>query len=526
MDFDVIVIGSGFGGSVSALRLSERGYKVAVLEQGRRFSDEDFQKSNESMRELFWMPGLGLNGPFTQRFLKHVNIVGGVGVGGGSLVYAAVLLEPKQAFYQDPAWSGLGINWEAELKPHFQTAANMLGRATSPTEDLQDEWLQRTANVMGAGASYGAIPLGIYFGAQEEMPDPYFEGAGPVRHGCTYCGRCMAGCAENSKNSLDKNYLYLAESEGAQILAQRKAIFIRPIDGGYEVETIDPLNPKRGAYPVLRTRKLVLSAGVLGTLELLLGSREAGLLPNISPSLGKLVRTNSEAITAVLADDEGVDLTKGPAVSSSFHPNAYTHIDQNRVPPSYWFMKLYACPMVDGNQPLQRALRTLGQFLISPRRATASMRVRKDWHKRITLLATMQNLDNEMSLTWGRDLFTGYRPGLRSKRVKGAQAPTYIPEANQAAREFARLSGGIAYNSLIESVLNMSVTAHILGGCAMGADREAGVIDSNHEVFGYPGMYVVDGSALTANVGVNPSLTITALAERAMSRFGEYWARN
>jgi cholesterol oxidase len=336
----------------------------------------------------------------------------------------------------------------------------------------------------------------------------------------------MAGCAENSKNSLDKNYLFLAESKGAQILTQRKVILIRPIEGGYEVETIDPLNPKVGRYPALRAPKLVLSAGVLGTLELLLRSREAGLLPEISPALGKQVRTNSEAITAVLADDEGVDLTKGPAVSSSFHPNEYTHIDQNRVPPSYWFMKLYACPMVDGNQPLRRGLKTLGQFLVSPRRATASMRVRKDWHKRITLLATMQNLDNEMSLNWGRDLFTGYRPGLRSRRVKGAQAPTYIAEANQAAREFAHLSGGTAYNSLIESVLNMSVTAHILGGCAMGADLEAGVIDSNHEVYGYPGMYVVDGSAVTANVGVNPSLTITALAERAMCRFGENQERN
>ena len=521
MDFDVIVIGSGFGGSVSALRFSERGYKVAVLEQGRRFSDDDFQKSNESTRELFWMPGLGLKGPFTQRFFKHVNVVGGVGVGGGSLVYAAVLLEPKQAFYQDRAWSDLGVDWEAELKPHFQTAASMLGRETSPTEDLQDEWLQQTAELMGAGTSYGAIPLGIYFGPQEEVTDPYFDGEGPMRHGCTYCGRCMAGCAENSKNSLDKNYLYLAESKGAQILAQHKAILVKPIEGGYEVETIDPLNQKGSHHPVLRTSKLVLSAGVLGTLELLLRSREVGLLPDISPTLGKQVRTNSEAISAVLADDEGVDLTKGPAVSSSFHPNEYTHIDQNRVPPSYWFMKLYACPMVDGNQPLQRALKTLGQFLVSPRRATASMRVRKDWHKRITLLATMQNLDNEMSLTWGRDLFTGYRPGLRSRRVKGAQAPTYIPEANQAARILAEISRGTAYNSSIESVLNMSVTAHILGGCAMGADREAGVIDSNHEVFGYAGMYVVDGSALAANVGVNPSLTITALAERAMSRFGE-----
>lgn len=520
MDFDVIVIGSGFGGSVSALRLSERGYRVAVLEEGRRFADSDFKKASDSTRELFWMPGLGLKGPFTQRFFRHVNVIGGVGVGGGSLVYGAVLLEPKPAFYQDPAWSGLEIDWRAELEAHFQTAARMLGVETSPVEDLQDQWLRETAERMGALESHAAIPLGIYFGPQEQVTDPYFAGAGPMRHGCTYCGKCMAGCAENAKNSLDKNYLYLAEREGAQILAQRKAVLIKPIEGGFEVHTRDPLNTK-AAFPPLRTKKVVLSAGVLGTLELLLRSRQAGLLPHISPSLGKLVRTNSEAINAVLADDEEIDLTKGPAVSSSFHPNEYTHIDQNRVPASYWFMKLYACPLVDGRQPLKRALKTLGQYLISPRRATASMRVRRDWHKRITILVTMQNLDNEMNFTWGRDLFTGYRPGLRSKRVKGAQAPAYIPEANQAARIFADLSKGTAHNSLIESVLNMSVTAHILGGCTMGSGPESAVIDTNHQVFGYPGMYVVDGSALAANVGVNPSLTITALAERAMSRFGE-----
>jgi cholesterol oxidase len=519
LDYDVIVIGSGFGGSVSALRLSELGYRVAVLEQGRRFSDRDFLKTRESMRELFWLPGLGMKGPFTQRFFKHVNIVGGVGVGGGSLVYAAVLLEPKIDFYQDKAWSNLGIDWQAELKPHFQTASRMLGKMTCPTADLQDEWLQQTAERMGAGDRFGAVPLGIYFGPENEVSDPFFDGHGPSRHGCTKCGACMSGCAENAKNSLDKNYLYLAEGKGARILPQRKATLIHQIEGGYSVETIDPLNSKAGRYPPISTSKLVLSAGVLGTLELLLRSRAAGLLPELSPALGEHVRTNSEAITAVLSDEEETDLTRGPAVSSSFHPNAYTHIDQNRVPASYWFMKLYAGPLVDGHQPLKRALRTLETFLSSPKRSTASLRVRKDWHKRITLLATMQNLDNQIAFSWGRDLFSGYRPGLRSVRVKGSQAPTYITEANQASRIFAQVSGGIPYNSLIEGVLNMSVTAHILGGCSIGVDPQSAVIDTNHQVFGYPGMYVVDGSALPANVGVNPSLTITALAERAMSIF-------
>jgi cholesterol oxidase len=515
MDYDAIVIGSGFGGSVSALRLSEKGYRVAVLEQGQRFGDQDLKRANDSTRALFWMPRLGLKGPFTQQFFRHVNVVGGVGVGGGSLVYAAVLLEPKRAFFEDPAWAHLGVDWQEELKPHFRTAARMLGRVTCPTAHIQDEWLQQTAELNGAGASYGAVPLGIYFGPQEPTPDPFFSGEGPPRHGCTRCGFCLGGCAHNAKNSLDKNYLYLAERKGARILPRRKAILIRPVAGGYEVKSVDPLDPKR-SYGVLQANKVVLSAGVLGTLELLFRCQQAGTLPDLSPALGRRVRTNSEAITAVLAQDKDIDLTCGPAISSDFHPNAFTHVTQNRVPPSYWFMKLYASPLVDGANPLKRALKTVGMFLVQPLRSTASLRARRNWHKRVTLISTMQNMDNQMAFTWGRDLFTSFQPGLCSQRVDGSRAPTYIAEANQAARSFAQVSGGIPANSLIESVLNMSVTAHILSGCAIGADPQSGVIDTRHEVFGYPGLYVVDGSALPVNVGVNPSLTITAMAERAM----------
>ncbi len=520
MDYDVIVIGSGFGGSVSALRLSENGYHVAVLEQGRRFADEDFEKASNSMRDLFWMPGLGMKGIFTQRFFRHVNVVGGVGVGGGSLVYAAVLLEPKKAFFQDPTWAGLGVDWEAELKEHYRTAARMLGRNICPTMHTQDIWLKQTAEQMDVSDSYGPVPLGIYFGDQEETADPFFNGIGPTRRGCKQCGFCLAGCAHNAKNTLDKNYLYLAEKKGAEILPRRKAVLIRPLADGYQVETVDPLDPKGDRQPALRASKLVLSAGVLGTLELLLSCREAGTLPDLSPLLGQRVRTNSEAISAVLSQDKDIDLTEGPAISSDFHANAYTHITQNRVPPSYWFMKLYASPLVDGSNPLLRALKTLGMYIRHPLRSTASLRVLKNWHKRITLISTMQNLDNQMAFTWGRDLFTGFKPGLCSQTIAGSRAPTYIAEANQAARSFAQVSGGIPFNSLIESVMNMSVTAHILGGCAIGADPASGVIDTHHQVFGYPGLYVVDGSVLPVNVGVNPSLTITAMAERAMSLFG------
>lgn len=518
MDYDAIVIGSGFGGSVAALRLSEKGYRVAVLEQGRRFNDADIEKANLSIRDLFWMPGLGMQGLFYQRFFRHVNIVGGVGVGGGSLVYAAVLLEPKQAFYQDPAWASLGIDWKAELRPHYHTAAQMLGRITCPTRHLQDEWLQQTAEAMGVGESYGSIPLGIYFGPEEEVSDPFFKGQGPPRQGCMQCGACLAGCSHNAKNTLDKNYLYLAEKRGAEIMPLRKATLVRPVRGGYQVEVINPLDANQ-SYAPLQARCVVFAAGVLGTLELLFRCRQAGTLPDISPLLGQRVRTNSEAITAVLARDAQLDLTRGPAISSDFHANEFTHITQNRLPPSYWFMKLYASPLVDGENPLLRALKTFWMYLLHPLESTASLRVRRDWHKRISLISTMQNLDNQMAFGWGRGIFSGFGTGLQSQAASGKRIPTYIREANEAARTFARVSDGIPHNSLIESVLNMSVTAHILGGCPIGANSDQGVIDANHQVFNYPGMYVVDGSAIPANVGVNPSLTITALAERAMSRF-------
>jgi cholesterol oxidase len=514
MDLDAILIGSGFGGSVAALRLSEKGYRVAVIEQGRRISQQDLEKANQSPRHLFWMPALGLKGFFTQRFFQHVNIVGGVGVGGGSLVYAAVLLEPKQAFYRDPVWGPTGRDWESELRPHYQTASRMLGRVPCPTSHIQDDFLKKTAEALNVGHTFGPVPLGIYFG-NENTPDPFFNGDGPARDGCIECGACLAGCANGAKNALDKNYLYLAEKHGAQILAERKATLIRPIEDGYSIEMINSLNGMK--YPPLSARKLILAGGVLGTLELLFHSQERGTLTNLSPMLGWRVRTNSEAITGVLSHDQSVDMSHGPAISSDFHANDHTHVTQNRLPASYWFMKLYSGPLVDGTNPFTRALKTLLHFLIHPLESTASLRVFKDWHKRITLISTMQSLDNQMAFQWGRGFFSGFRKGLRSATPSGKRAPTYIKEANESARAYAKVSGGTPHNALLESLLNMSVTAHILGGCPIGEDAEHGVIDSTHAVFGYPGMYVVDGSAIPANVGVNPSLTITAMAERAMS---------
>jgi cholesterol oxidase len=367
---------------------------------------------------------------------------------------------------------------------------------------------------MNVEKTFGSVPLGIYFG-KENSPDPFFNGEGPVRNGCIECGACLAGCASESKNTLDKNYLYFAEKLGVQILPERKVTTLRAIENGYEIEMDNPLNGKK--YAPLSAPKVVLAAGVLGTLEILFRARETRTLTNLSPMLGQRVRTNSEAIVGVHSKDKTVDLSHGPAISSDFHANEHTHVTQNRLPASYWFMKLYSGPLVDGKKPFARALNVLLQFIHHPLESTVSMRSLKDWHKSITLLSIMQNLDNQMSFQWS-GLF---KKGLRSATATGKSAPAFIQEANDAARAFAKVSNGIPHNSLLESALNMSVTAHILGGCPIGSDSAHGVIDSNHEVFGHAGLYVMDGSAIPANVGVNPSLTITALAERAASLFSK-----
>jgi len=515
--YDTIIIGSGFGGSVSALRLAEKGYQVAVLEQGRRAEAADLEATAEGPRKLFWMPALGMSGYFTQQFFRHVTIVGGVGVGGGSLVYAAVLLEPEAAFFRDPAWAGLSDNWQAELKPYYDTAKQMLGRIPNPYSGQMDQYVRQTAESMGAGKSFGPVPLGIYFGEPEKkVADPFFEGRGPARTGCRLCGACLTGCPHNAKNSLDKNYLYLAEAEGAHILPRRKVTCIRTIAGGYELDMVDPLD-KQNRYAPLRSARVILAAGVLGTLTLLFRCRDQSKsLPGISSHLGQIVRTNSEAIVAALASDRNVDLSEGPAISSEFYPGGNTHITQNRFPRGYSFMRWYMSPMVDDSVPWRRALKTLAGYLRQPRQIAAGW-FDREWYKRVSILSVMQQQANHLSFDYGRSPLSPFSRRLRSHMPSGQRAPSYIPAANTAARHFAQHIGGTPYNSIQESLANLSVTAHIMGGCQMGHSAADGVIDANHQLFGYPGLYVIDGSAISANVGVNPALTITALAERAIN---------
>ncbi|MBI9073890.1 MAG: GMC family oxidoreductase [Desulfatibacillum sp.] len=522
MDFDFVVVGSGFGGSVAALRLTEKGYKVAVIEQGRRIGPKDVEAADaKPLRKFFWMPPVNMDGFFTQTIFRHVQIVGGVGLGGGSLVYAAVLLKPKTEFFKDPVWSGFGVDWETELEPHYETVTRMLGLTTNPNYDLQDEYLKKTAQAMDAENTFGPTPNGIYFGKPGvTVKDPFFGGEGPDRTGCELCGDCLSGCGKGAKNTLDKNYLFLAEKGGAEIITSRKVSHVEPMDGGYRLHLVDPMHPSR-SYPSITANKVVLAGGVLGTLNLLFNSRDVKkTLPKVSPLLGKVVRTNSEAIVASLSRDPNEDITRGSSISSHFYPDEHTHITQNRFPDGYDFMRFYLGPMVDEPNPLKRAIKTLWAMVRHPVRSTASI-MAKNWRKRVSVLTVMQHMDNQISLVFRRGLFSWFGKKLHSRVPKGQRAPAYLPIANRAARAYAANSGGDPLNVTMESLLNLSSTAHILGGCHMGTSPDNGVISTDHEVLGYPGLYVADGSAVSANVGVNPSLTIAALAERAMARIEE-----
>ncbi|MBS4753874.1 GMC family oxidoreductase [Nocardioides sp. zg-ZUI104] len=517
-DADVVVVGSGFGGAASALRLTEAGHQVLVLEKGRRLSDDDLLKARRDPRGYLWAPAAGMRGFFWQRIFRHMAIIGGTGVGGGSIVWAGVLLEPGEDFYTAPAMRRLGVDWRAELAPHLARAGRMLGRVTSPHRGPMDEHLQAAARSMGAESTYGPVPLAIHFGREGvREPDPFFGGEGPERTGCRLCGECLLGCPYGAKNQLTRNYLHLAERYGAEVRAEQEVHSIAPLPGGgYLLRTRHPWRRRAGEQEV-RARKVVLAAGVLGTVELLHRCRdELGTLPHVSPLLGRGVRTNSEALTAIL-QPPGADLSRGPTISSDFHPDERTHTTQNRYIGG-WHMRLQLGPLVDDERPGRRARRTLGRILARPD-AQARLMGARGFLRRLTVLTTMQHHDSELALDLRRSPVRPWRRVLRSRLTEGVRPPSYLPVANEVTRAFAESSGGRPLNLLGESVGGLSVTAHILGGAVMGPDAATGVVDADHEVHGHPGLYVMDASVIPANLGVNPSLTITALAERFAARF-------
>ncbi|MCZ4538240.1 GMC family oxidoreductase [Gordonia terrae] len=512
--YDAIVIGSGFGGSVAALRLTEKGYRVAVVESGRRFSDGDLPKTSWRLKDYVWAPALGLFGVQRMHLLRDVLVMAGAGVGGGSLNYANTLYRPLPAFFDDPHWGSI-TDWASELDPYYDQASRMLGVTTYPKVTPADRVIRKVAEEMGVGDTFVHTPVGVFFGeAGKTVDDPFFGGAGPARTGCTDCGACMTGCPVGAKNTLVKNYLYLAEQAGAEIIPMTTVDTVRPRSGdGYVVES--HRSGRRWSRRGRRTftaDHVVFAAGTYGTNKLLLDMQQGGHLPGLSSRLGKVVRTNSEAVLAATARDLDIDYTEGVAITSSFHPNDHTHIEPVRYGKGSNLIGMLQAILVDGGGPLPRLLQALIEMVRHPVITLRGLSVRR-WSERTIIALVMQTADNSLELFSRRGRFG---PMLRSRQGEGDPPPTWIPEGHEAVRAVAREIDGDAGGSIVD-LLNIPMTAHFLGGCSIGRSAADGVVDPYHRVFNHPGLHIVDGATVSANLGVNPSLTITAQAERALA---------
>jgi cholesterol oxidase len=526
-DFDFIIVGSGFGGSVSALRLSEKGYRVAVMEMGRRWTPDTLPKTSWSVHRWFWRPSLALRGFFSMRYFRHVTILHGCAVGGGSITYACTMLRPPDKVWDSGTWKGLA-DWKSEMPLHYDTASRMLGVAENRILGPSDKLLQRVANSVGIGDTFYRTSVAILqspegVAAGITVPDPYFNGEGPERTTCKGCGGCMMGCQHGAKNTLDLNYLYLAEKLGAKIFAETRVVDIHPLDGkldgsgGYEVNTVDTFsrfqrNPRR-----FTCRGVIVSASSLGTMELLFQLKDKGSLPAISDKLGRYVRTNSESLIGVRVPRSPDDLSKGVAIGSGVYIDEHTHIEAVRYPDKSDTMGMLATILTGGRPGAGRValwLRNLiVSFVLHPLR-TFRLLQPIGFARESVILLCMQALEGHIDMKWQRHIYWPFRKFLVSR---GTRVPTFIPAANEFAEKFARIAGGTAMSMLPEILFDVPGTAHCLGGCVIGASPEEGVIDHRNRVFGYKNMYVCDGSVVAANLGVNPSLTITALSERAMS---------
>ena len=512
-DFDVVVIGSGFGGSVAALRLREKGYSVAVIEAGRRFKDKDFPKTSWRLRRFLFFPRLGLTGIQRIHALPDVMVLAGAGVGGGSLVYANTLYTPPDTYFNDPQWSSI-TDWKSELTPWYDQAHRMLGVAENPYFSPSDAAMKEAANAMGVGHTFKMAPLGIYFGdgTNKKVADPFFGGVGPDRNGCTQCGACMTGCRFNAKNTLPKNYLGLAEGAGAKVFPLHTVTQIEEQSDKSWVVTTRKSTSWFGSTKKFTARQVVVAAGTYNTQKLLHTMKNNGTLPKISDALGKLSRTNSEALTGALLKKTDVDYTKGSAITSSFFPDDHTHVEPVRYGKGSNLMGLLQTVMTDGFVAKERRRQWFSQLLKNPKLIIQILNVRK-WSERTVIALVMQNVDSSVTVKGKRGLFGWH---LTSKNDSDKPNATYIPAANEVVRRIADKHGGIA-GGHYGDLFNAPFTAHFVGGCVIGADKTRGVIDPYHRVWDYPTLHIVDGSSVTANLGVNPSLTITAQAERAFS---------
>ena len=513
LDFDVIVIGSGFGGSVSALRLTEKGYRVGVIEAGRRFADKDFPKTSWRLSRFLYAPRLGLRGIQRIHALPDVLVLAGAGVGGGSLVYANTLYIPPDSYFNDKQWAHI-TDWKSELLPWYDQASRMLGVADNPYFSPSDKAMKDAAIEMGVGHTFRMAPLGVHFGSGpgQLTPDPYFGGVGPDRHGCMQCGGCMTGCRFNAKNTLPKNYLGLAEKAGAQVFPEHTVTSIdEQKDGSWKIYARGS-SSWLGRKRVFTASQVIVAAGTYNTQKLMHTMKASGTLPNISENLGKLSRTNSEALTGALMPKSSIDYSQGSAITSSFFPDEYTHIEPVRYGKGSNAMGLLQTLMTDGADGKARRRQWLRTLVTHPSQIARILNVRR-WSERTVIALVMQNVDSSLRVSPKRSIF-GWR--LTSQNDSEKPNATFIPAANEVVRRIAEKAGGIPGGN-IGDLISAPFTAHFVGGCVIGDSPSTGVIDPYHRVWNYPTLHIVDGASVTANLGVNPSLTITAQAERAMS---------
>lgn len=516
MIYDYIVVGSGFGGAVSALRLAEKGYKVLVLEKGKRYRSEDFPPTNWHLRKSLWIPQLGLYGIWVLSLLRHIFVLHGTGVGGGSLNYCNQLLVPPEEVFQKPGW-GTG-DWKARLEPFYQVAQRMLGANPSPSVGKADKILAEIGKEIRGEDTFHINDVGVFFGEPDKtVPDPYFQGRGPERTGCTFCAACMVGCPAGGKNTLDKNYLFLAEQQYAvEILPEIEVTGVRPVGETYDVITRKSTGLRR-CRKRYRARGVVFSGGVMGSVKLLLDCKARGLLPDLSPKLGDFVRTNSEALVAVTANDRRADFSDQVSITSGIYPDENTHVEVVRFNKGSDLMALLTAPLTDGGGNLPRCLRFLGNIVKHPGAFLKSLWP-FGWGARTSVLLVMQTLENHMRFDYRRRWWRLGGRSMNSTLADGAKkVPSYIPIANEIARRMGEKVNGRALSSWPEVLFDVPTTAHILGGAVMGENASQGVVDFNGRIHGYSNLYVVDGSIVPVNLGVNPSLTITALAEFIMS---------
>lgn len=514
IQYDYIVVGSGFGGAVSALRLAEKGYKVLVIEKGRWWTDQDFPRTNWALRRWLWAPEIGCRGFFKMTFLRHITVLSGVGVGGGSLTYANTLPIPKKAFFESGNWQGLA-DWEQELQPFYELAYRMLGASVNPQLFAADESVRELARQIGREAHFEPTKVAVYFGEPgKTAPDPYFDGKGPDRTGCIHCGACMTGCKHNAKNTLDKNYLHLAQQLGVEIWAEKEVTDVKPLGAangadGYVVsyKSTKPGLKQKGA---ITAKGIVFAGGVMGTVALLLRLKSSGSLPLLSDMVGRQIRSNNEALVMVVDPRGKTDYSEGIAIGSVLHTDADSHLEPTRYGRGSGFFRTLSVPLAFGPNMFVRLFKILFEWLRAPLANIRALMAR-DWAAQSTILLFMQHLDSTLQFKKGRIM------PVRTALEQGPPPSAFVPRAGELTRLFSGIVKGKPFVAFTEVLLGIPSTAHILGGAVMGADASNGVIDKNNRVFNYQNMMVCDGAMISANPGVNPSLSITAIAERAMS---------